>query len=45
MKTNPGRKRKATVDFDLLRAALDQLSDMLAELTAKLRQRNEECER
>jgi hypothetical protein len=37
---NPGHKRKATVNFDLLRATLDQLADMIAERTAELKQQN-----
>jgi hypothetical protein len=39
---NPGHKRKATVNFDLLRATLDQLADMIAERATELRQQNDE---
>jgi hypothetical protein len=38
---NPGHKRKATVNFDLLRATLDQLADMIAERATELKQRND----
>jgi C4-dicarboxylate-specific signal transduction histidine kinase len=39
---NPSHKRKATVNFDLLRATLDQIADMIAERTAELKQQNDE---
>jgi hypothetical protein len=39
---NPGHKRKAAVNFDLLRATLDQLADMIAERATELKQQNDE---